>query len=654
MKVAVASALGWPYVRRGSRFTYELAAYLARKGHQVHYITTKPGTTSRYREKDGFITEYHRLWSNPLLTVVRVENLDTFISPCLRSILKNDFDIVQTILPMDAFAASVAKTIKGISFVHYMIDSFQPYYYLTRYGRLMLKRSINSADRVTAPSNFIIKDIKKHFDTDALLTPPAVDTDQFTLCANKDLQNPVVLYTSSIHDPRKGFITLVKAFEKLLDHVPQARLQLSGHVHPKAVEIVYKSVGSKAGNAIEILGVGRRQDLPFLYRQAALTVLPSVNEAFGMVLLESLASGTPVVGSNSGGIPEIINNNEIGRLYEPDGGSGELCNAILKGLELAQDPVTWKKCRRHAKSFSWDRLGPQFENLYLEILDARKRKRKRKHLKNRIIPDPPVARPCSEIRSNKTVLKKLFDDTLDDLEIDYDNYYIFDRYKPLCIHILGWLLNNGIRKGNVLLLGAITFPLTTLLGTCGFNVRGIRITPRCEPWRDLESQLLISDIYALKKVPGSYDVIICDDIVQHFEYPGRILQIFKNKLKTQGIFLLTTENAMNRIFRLFMFSGKNIFSDSGRKTANKNNATAVANRVVGYHKYKLDEVKKLISDAGFTVDFSEYAIREKAIQGSLFPVPIISYFYKHFLYFVQMVLPRLRSHVFTAARKTTV
>src|SRR3990172_9467904 len=255
MKIAVASALGWPYVRRGSRFTYELSSYLAGRGHDVHYITSKPGIRKRVKEKDGIFIEYHRLMNSPLLSAVKAQNLDTFIFPSINALLKNDFDIVQTVLPMDAFAASVTKKLKGTPFVHYMIDSFQPYYYITRYGKFMLRTGIQSAVQVTAPSRFIADNVKKNFGIDALLTPPPVDT----------------------------------------DHVTNARLQLSGHVHPRAIEVVYNSVGPKARNSIDILGVGKREDLPALYRQAAVTVLPSVNEAFGMVLLESLASCTPIL-----------------------------------------------------------------------------------------------------------------------------------------------------------------------------------------------------------------------------------------------------------------------------------------------------------------------------------------------------------------------
>ena len=76
-----------------------------------------------------------------------------------------------------------------------------------------------------------------------------------------------------------------------------------------------------------------------LYRRAWVTALPAIGEAFGIVLAESLACGTPVVGSPFGGIPEIIDRPEIGRaarsLEPPD-----LADALLEALELAETPAT--------------------------------------------------------------------------------------------------------------------------------------------------------------------------------------------------------------------------------------------------------------------------------------------------------------------------
>ncbi len=598
--------------------------------------------------------EYHRLLNNPLLHLIQVENLDTFVLPCIHSILKNDFDIVQTFLPMDAFAASIAKTVKGTSFVHFMIDRYQPHYYITKYGRFMLRRGIESASKVTAVSNFIIDDVRKRFNVDAMLTPPPVDTDQFTICENKDLNHPRILYTSSLHDPRKGFLLLVKAFEKLLDYIPGAQLQLSGHAHPKAVEVIFQSVVPRTRKAIEILGVGRREDLPSLYRNAAVTVLPSLNEAFGMVLTESLASGTPIVGSRSGGIIDIITNNEIGVFFDPEGGPEGLCKAILRGLELSQDPDVWKKCRKHAESFSWHSIGPRFEKLYEEIVDTASRKRVRMFAKNRKARETAPDKPAIQAQLNKTDLQRIFDDALDEIEIDYENYYKVDRYKPLCTYVAGWLLGNRQQRGSVLVLSCFTFPMNLLLRKCGFTVKGIEITQKHEPWSDLGNQTIISDIQALKDESGHYDIIVCDDILQYCEFPVMALQILNDKLNPEGTLILATENAVNGNLRLRLLRGKNIYPPLNSDLTGESRSMEVEKTITQYRGYTLEEAEKLTAEAGFSVNQGSYIIKEKAVEDSLFRIPLLPYFYKRLYYFVQKVFPHLRSHIFIAARKKPV
>jgi glycosyltransferase involved in cell wall biosynthesis len=604
LKIAITSTVSWPYVRRGSRITYELAVYLAKQGHEVHYISTKPGNVSRKKSKDGVEVEYHRLIGNPLLTLCRVQKFDTFSFSCLASLLKNDYDIVQTTFPMDAFAASIYRSIKGTPFVHYMFDRFYPRYYITNYGKSVFNRCMRTTSGVATISKFISNDLKEKFGVEGVVIPGTVDIEQFTLCENKDLSSPYILSTSSLIEPRKRIALLVKAFERFLDHVPNAVLKLSGHTTPETSRVFLDSVSPRTRKAIEILGVGKREDLPGLYRNAAVTVLPSVDEAFGLVILEALASGTPVVGTRSGGITDILNDPKTGILFEQADGPEELCTALLKGLELSRDPETWKRCRHHAEQYSWGNVGPQYEKLYYDVLDGRQPKRGDRAGKKR---KDNTLTEHSESRGERLkggALSSLFDEALDELDIDYDNYYKYELYKPMCTYILGWLINNDVREGNVLVISSFPFALVMFLEKYGFTARGIG-SP---------------DIDALKDMSGSFDIIISDDILKNAGPGGRILKKIGDKLKPGGILVL----------------------GEARKRADGNGV------------YNAGEAEKLISDAGFSVSRSSYMIKEKAIEGSLFPTPVLSYLYKNFNYLTQKAFPFLRSHIFIAATRKSV
>jgi glycosyltransferase involved in cell wall biosynthesis len=104
------------------------------------------------------------------------------------------------------------------------------------------------------------------------------------------------------------------------------------------------------------------QELRQLYETATVTCLPSLNEAFGMVLLESLASGTPVVGADHGAIPEVIND-AVGALFPPDDAEG--CGrALLEVIERSNGPGMAAQCRARAEQYDWSVIGPQLVEVY--------------------------------------------------------------------------------------------------------------------------------------------------------------------------------------------------------------------------------------------------------------------------------------------------
>ena len=93
----------------------------------------------------------------------------------------------------------------------------------------------------------------------------------------------------------------------------------------------------------------------------------SYSEAFGLVLLEALACGTPVVGSNLDGIPELVDRESIGRVF--DGEDPEpLARALIEAIELAREPGTAAACRERAEELSQDRCVERYLELYRELL----------------------------------------------------------------------------------------------------------------------------------------------------------------------------------------------------------------------------------------------------------------------------------------------
>ena len=100
-------------------------------------------------------------------------------------------------------------------------------------------------------------------------------------------------------------------------------------------------------------------------------MLPSVNEAFGLVLAEALACGTPAVAAHRGGMPEVLGGrDDVGATFE--GGPDELAAALRHAIALHDDPETPARCREQAERFSTDRTADAYVALYEELLQRRR------------------------------------------------------------------------------------------------------------------------------------------------------------------------------------------------------------------------------------------------------------------------------------------
>jgi D-inositol-3-phosphate glycosyltransferase len=105
------------------------------------------------------------------------------------------------------------------------------------------------------------------------------------------------------------------------------------------------------------------------FREARLFALPSQYEAFGLVLLESLAQGTPVIASRVGGIPEFIEDGKAGRLIPPED-AGALAAAFQ---ELWEDEATRTRWGTYGREtvvprYQWDRVVDRLQTVYAEVL----------------------------------------------------------------------------------------------------------------------------------------------------------------------------------------------------------------------------------------------------------------------------------------------
>jgi phosphatidyl-myo-inositol alpha-mannosyltransferase len=359
VRVALLNFAFWPEVRRGSeRVVHDLAVDLLRQGHAPRVITSHPGRPSTTVE-DGFTIR--RNWRPPdaLLRARKVDAALTHLPFTYSSLVRGDDHLAHAFYPTDALAAIrwARRTGRPSIFAHMGIPRREVL--ATPRGRMrIIERATTGADCVTVLSKAAQEGMWRWLGVESRLIHPGVDLGEFSLGGARD-EDPVIACPAAPADSRKRIDLLVRAFAHVRRERPRARLLLEQPQDPGLAQ----SLAANAG--VELFP--RDTPISSIFQRAWVSALTSRDEAFGLVLVEALACGRPVVGTDDGGIPEIIDRPEVGRLFQ---GADEraAARALLEALELAEDPGTESACRAHAERFSSTASAQRYADLYAELL----------------------------------------------------------------------------------------------------------------------------------------------------------------------------------------------------------------------------------------------------------------------------------------------
>jgi len=127
---------------------------------------------------------------------------------------------------------------------------------------------------------------------------------------NDDL---VILSIAALH-PRKGLKYLLEAFASVYEKIPAAKLVIVGE-GPQKQELEKLMKKLEIDNGVVLSGY--QSNIPKILKSSDMFVLPSIKEAFGLVLLEAMEAQLPIIATNVGGIPEIVQNHKSGELVDP-------------------------------------------------------------------------------------------------------------------------------------------------------------------------------------------------------------------------------------------------------------------------------------------------------------------------------------------------
>lgn len=174
----------------------------------------------------------------------------------------------------------------------------------------------------------------------------------------------VILSIAELH-PRKGLKYLLEAYAEIQSKEPKTRLIIVGEgPERKTLEKIMK----KLELTDRVLLIGRQEDIPHILASANLFVLASVKEAFGLVLLEAMAAQVPIVATEVGGIPEIVQNHKNGELVEAQNyhALAQTIREVMSNNALMQK-LTYMGHHR-VKEFDVSHMVRKTENIYDTVL----------------------------------------------------------------------------------------------------------------------------------------------------------------------------------------------------------------------------------------------------------------------------------------------
>jgi glycosyltransferase involved in cell wall biosynthesis len=227
---------------------------------------------------------------------------------------------------------------------------------------------LSCCDRITAVSHALQKRvIQLGVDPGkVLVVPTGVDVGKFVPIDDVYRENLILFVGSLI--PRKGVRYLLEAMPQVFRMFPGYRLVIAGD-GPEIISLKRRANELGISGQVDFVGFQSQNGVRALMQRARVVVLPSLEEGMGVVLVEAMACGTPVVASRVDGIQDVVTD-EVGVLVSP-ADPIELAEGIRIVLS---NSIRWKEYSHNArlravKFYSWDSIVPKFIQIYRSLVE---------------------------------------------------------------------------------------------------------------------------------------------------------------------------------------------------------------------------------------------------------------------------------------------
>jgi glycosyltransferase involved in cell wall biosynthesis len=235
--------------------------------------------------------------------------------------------------------------------------------------RLSLRRSIRAATVVTGCSRFVLEDAERRFGLApgcGHVIPNGVDLGESTppTPLNLPFKRFVLGIGRVVH--KKGFDLLLEAFRRIAPQHPELGLVIGGD-GPVREDLVRRASAVGLGDRVAFPGTLNPSQVAWAMSAAAVFVLPSRVEPFGIVVLEALRAGCPLIVSAHGGATEIVHDGIHAIVTDP-WDTGLLAEAIQ--LVLSDDRLAKRLCRagpERAADFDWELIARRYREIYKQL-----------------------------------------------------------------------------------------------------------------------------------------------------------------------------------------------------------------------------------------------------------------------------------------------
>ncbi|MGQ9678477.1 MAG: glycosyltransferase family 4 protein [bacterium] len=369
MRICLVSSAYRPYISGVGEHVHNLAQQLQSLGHSVHILTT----TYRLTYKNNALPAT-RLGKALILPFAGGQfTLPVSLKLHLSAhnfFLRQDFDIVHChgIFPPELAYWSAKYTRNSLVVTFHTVTPDLPNF-VSKTAAFLLKEIDRKIKVKIAVSQACRRWAEKFFKGDFRVIPNGVDIERFNPKIPPVIEQnfPLILFVGRLEE-RKGLNTLILALPEIIKYHPMVKLLVIGN-GPLKRHYLKLAARLEVDRSLIMVDTIPNDLLPGYYTSATVFVAPTIGkEAMGIVLLEALACGRPVVASDISGYKEIITNGINGILVPPNN-PRVLAQEIITILDSRQYRYELAhQARLRALDFDWRKITQALEQVYKEVV----------------------------------------------------------------------------------------------------------------------------------------------------------------------------------------------------------------------------------------------------------------------------------------------